>query len=135
MEMSPALTKFKEEVTERLNKARETTREFGFFDTAWCGQDEILLVLASGDPVDNPAVELFFYPIEWEKVHSDNEDRDYRWEFFTVYKLKKQIKWGNYPEFVEVYVKFSGVGRSYDGDVYTGWKFVEPKVKTVEVWE
>jgi hypothetical protein len=133
--MELTLEKWKEELTVALNRSGETTKEFGLFSGYF--DDEVLIRLAEGitpGEFNNDIASVFFTGVQWELVHSHTDDQDYSWGFYSVYKLTKQIKWGPEPKFLTVHVMFSGRGSSYNDDVYEGWKFVEPKFKTVEVW-
>lgn len=135
-QLAAKVEEWKAELKKAFDRAEETTKEFGLYRSDYYSDCGSLIALARDDEYQKGFRDLFFNGVSWEVVQSHVDDTGYLWNFYTVYKLTKGVYLtGLSPKEVSVYVKFYGVGRSYDDDEYTGWKFVEPKVKTVEVWE
>lgn len=61
-----------------------------------------------------------------------NEDGE---NYYEVFKVLKVTYTAYKKEPITVFFKVYGYYRSHDGSYYEGWKFVEPAVKTVEVFE
>lgn len=135
--LAEKVEEWKAELKKAFDKAEETTKEFGLFNgNHYYSDQSSLLTIARNDEYPKGFRDLFFNGANWEVAQYHTDNTDYSWNFHTVYKLTKHVYLtGLKPKEVSVYVKFYGAGRSYDGDEYLGWNFVEPKVKTVEVWE
>lgn len=52
-------------------------------------------------------------------------------EYWSVY----EFRYTNLPDSPTVFVKFRGWYASYEGATYESWSFVEPKQKTITVYE
>lgn len=129
-----------EEVKRNLKASLDNVDYHSSFELGLTKIWDLGLELAEGSVPKSLLDILFGSPNTWERVAESDDDSDYNWDLWVVYKVtiptwNYSAEAGDRKRDLVFHVKFEGYGRSHGDSDFKGWSFVEPKTKTVEVWE